>query len=106
MPEGKLLALGLEDPDDYIASLVMYINSEVDGAFVMSSGKNMGVFKAVGYSHEVAEFYRVDEYEGYLWLSHGRYPTNTPGWWGGAHPFNILGCSVIHNGELSSYGTN
>ena len=22
--------------------------------------------------------------------AHGRYPTNTPGWWGGAHPFALL----------------
>ena len=93
-------------PDDHILSIVMKVNSEVDGAFVMSSGRNLGVFKAVGYPSDVAEFYRIDEYEGYLWLGHGRYPTNTPGWWGGAHPFNILSCSVVHNGEISSYGTN
>jgi glutamate synthase domain-containing protein 1 len=37
---------------------------------------------------------------------HGRFPTNSPGWWGGAHPFNILDWTVVHNGELSSYGIN
>ena len=94
------------DPGDYMLSLVMKINSEIPGAYVMSSGKNMGVFKAVGYPSDIAEFYRIDEYEGYLWIGHGRYPTNTPGWWGGAHPFNILNTSVVHNGEISSYGTN
>ncbi|HID10490.1 MAG TPA: hypothetical protein EYP17_04210, partial [Candidatus Latescibacteria bacterium] len=51
-------------------------------------------------------FYGIKDYRGYMWLGHGRYPTNTPGWWGGAHPFNILGWSVVHNGEISSYGTN
>ncbi len=62
---------------------VMRINTEMDGAYVFSSGRNMGVFKAVGYPEDVAEFYRLDEYRGYGWTAHGRYPTNTPGWWGG-----------------------
>lgn len=93
-------------PDDRILELVMYINSEVEGAYVISSGKNMGVFKAVGYPWDVARLYEIDRYRAYMWLGHGRYPTNTPGWWGGAHPFNILGWSVVHNGEISSYGTN
>ena len=35
-----------------------------------------------------------------------RYPTNTPGWWGGAHPFAMLDYSVVHNGEISSYDAN
>ena len=73
------------------------------GAHVFSSGKNMGVFKAVGYPEDVGEFYRLEEYEGYAWTAHGRYLTNTPGWWGGAHPFALLDYSVVHNGEISSY---
>ncbi|MGM9626175.1 MAG: hypothetical protein ACI3XM_10775, partial [Eubacteriales bacterium] len=36
----------------------------------------------------------------------GRYPTNTPGWWGGAHPFALLDYSIVHNGEISSYDAN
>jgi predicted glutamine amidotransferase len=59
-----------------------------------------------GFWEEVADFYRIEEYQGYLWLGHNRYPTNTPGWWGGAHPFSLLGWSVVHNGEITSYGTN
>ena len=66
----------------------------------------MGVFKAVGYPEDVGEFYRIDEYRGYSWTAHGRYPTNTPGWWGGAHPFSLLDLSVVHNGEISSYDAN
>jgi glutamate synthase domain-containing protein 1 len=41
-----------------------------------------------------------------MWTAHNRFPTNTPGWWGGAHPFGLLDWSVVHNGEISSYGTN
>ena len=46
------------------------------------------------------------DYAGYCWTAHGRYPTNTPGWWGGAHPFALLDYSVVHNGEISSYDAN
>ena len=66
----------------------------------------MGTFKAVGYPEDVGRFYRLEEYEAYCWTAHGRYPTNTPGWWGGAHPFSLLEWSVVHNGEISSYDAN
>ena len=84
----------------------MHINTGMNGAYVFSSGKNMGTFKAVGYPEDVGDFYRLEEYEGYAWTAHGRYPTNTPGWWGGAHPFTLLDYSVVHNGEISSYDAN
>jgi glutamate synthase domain-containing protein 1 len=96
----------IENADDYIVKVVMHINENIPGAHVFSSGKNMGVFKAVGYPKAVADYFRIEDYSAYIWIAHGRYPTNTPGWWGGAHPFNILDWSVVHNGELSSYGTN
>lgn len=92
--------------DDYVVQCVMTVNSSFRGAYVVSSGKNMGAFKAVGYPEDVGEFYRLDEYEGYTWTAHGRFPTNTPGWWGGAHPFTLLDWSVVHNGEISSYDAN
>ena len=92
--------------EDYVTEKVMRINTETGKAFVFSSGKNMGVFKGVGFPEDIADFFRLEEYEGYLWTCHGRFPTNTPGWWGGAHPFNILDWTVVHNGELSSYGIN
>lgn len=92
--------------DDYVVKIVMEINSQIEGVFVASSGKNMGVFKGVGFPEDIGKFYRIDEYQGYTWTAHGRFPTNTSGWWGGAHPFNILNWSVVHNGELSSYGIN
>lgn len=95
-----------QSEDDYVVSRVMQINSKCKDAFVFSSGKNMGVFKGVGYPEEISAYFRLEEYEGYLWTAHGRFPTNTPGWWGGAHPFSILDWTVVHNGEISSYGIN
>lgn len=92
--------------DDCVIQAVMRINTETGKAFVFSSGKDMGVFKGVGYPEDIADYFCLDDYEGYLWSCHGRFPTNTPGWWGGAHPFNVLDWTVVHNGELSSYGIN
>ena len=94
------------DEKEFVARAVMKINTGLKGAYIFSSGKNMGAFKAVGYPEDVGLFYRLDEYEGYSWTAHGRYPTNTPGWWGGAHPFTLLDYSVVHNGEISSYDAN
>lgn len=94
------------DEDEYTARCMIRINNTIGGSFVFSCGKDMGVFKAVGYPEDVADFYRLEEYDGYAWTAHGRYPTNTPGWWGGAHPFALLDLSVVHNGEISSYDAN
>ena len=105
-PLKSMLANLQLDEKEFVARTVMKINTELKGAYVFSSGKNMGTFKAVGFPEDVGEFYRLDEYEGYCWTAHGRYPTNTPGWWGGAHPFTLLDYSVVHNGEISSYDAN
>lgn len=94
------------DEDEFVRREVMRINVDVNGAFVFSSGKNMGVFKGVGFPTDIAEFFRIDDYHAYCWIAHGRFPTNTPGWWGGAHPFSVLNWSIVHNGEISSYGIN
>ncbi|MDR1734237.1 MAG: hypothetical protein LBR73_05095 [Oscillospiraceae bacterium] len=97
------------DEREYVARFALRVNADEDelkGAHVISCGKNMGIFKANGFPEDVGEFYKLDEYKGYCWTAHGRYPTNTPGWWGGAHPFGLLDYSVVHNGEISSYDAN
>ncbi len=104
-PAGKLEESGMS-AEDYVLARVMRVNSEIPDAFVFSSGKNMGAFKAVGYAEDIADFFRLEEYEAYIWIAHGRFPTNTPGWWAGAHPFTLLDWAVVHNGEISSYGIN
>lgn len=106
VPLKSVLACRQMDEREFVARTVMKINAEMKGAYVFSSGKNMGAFKAVGYPEDVGVFYKLEEYDGYAWTAHGRYPTNTPGWWGGAHPFTLLDYSVVHNGEISSYDAN
>ncbi|MGN0795888.1 MAG: glutamine amidotransferase family protein [Christensenellales bacterium] len=106
MPNHNMLRDSHLDEKEYVARSVVYVNTSIKGAYVFSSGKNMGCFKAVGFPEDVGEYYRLDEYGGYSWTAHGRYPTNTPGWWGGAHPFSLLDYSIVHNGEISSYDAN
>ncbi len=105
-PFHSMLASFQLDEKEFVARTVMKINTEMPGAYVFSSGKNMGTFKAVGFPEDVGVFYKLEEYAGYAWTAHGRYPTNTPGWWGGAHPFTLLDYSIVHNGEISSYDAN
>lgn len=105
-PLKSMLASLQLDEKEFVAKTVMKINTDMTGAYVFSSGKNMGTFKAVGFPEDVGVFYRLEEYSGYSWTAHGRYPTNTPGWWGGAHPFTLLDYSIVHNGEISSYDAN
>ena len=106
LPRPNRLADAAVSAEDFVLRRVMRVNAEIDDAYVFSSGKNMGAFKAVGYAEDIADFFRLEEYEAHIWIAHGRFPTNTPGWWGGAHPFTLLDWAVVHNGEISSYGIN
>ena len=105
-PRPSVLARLQLDENELVVQTAMKINTQIKGAYIFSCGKNMGAFKAVGYPEDVGEYYKLDEYEAYSWTAHGRYPTNTPGWWGGAHPFALLDYSIVHNGEISSYDAN
>ncbi|MBL7201930.1 MAG: glutamine amidotransferase family protein [Anaerolineae bacterium] len=95
-----------QDESEYVVSKVMAVNTAGLGAYIYGSGKDVGVFKGVGHPEQIAEFFGIPEYDAYIWTAHNRFPTNTPGWWGGAHPFALLDWTVVHNGEVSSYGTN
>jgi glutamate synthase domain-containing protein 1 len=102
---GHLDASGVDEAE-YTVDKVMQVNTAGQGAYIYSSGKNVGNFKGVGHPAQIAEFFGVEEHQAYIWTAHTRFPTNTPGWWGGAHPFSLLDWSIVHNGEISSYGAN
>lgn len=107
LKEERLNIEGVEiSQEEFLVDFVMRINKDLRGAYIISSGKNMGIFKGVGFPEDIGEFFMIEKYKGYQWTSHGRFPTNSVGWWGGAHPFGLLDWSVVHNGEISSYGTN
>lgn len=104
-PKKEMMHSG-EGDDDLVVRAVMSINDNVSGVYVISSGKDMGAFKGVGEPADIADFFMIEDYRAYIWMGHTRFPTNTPGWWGGAHPFTILDWAIVHNGEITSYGTN
>ncbi len=74
---------------------------------VLQSSRFLEVWKSIGRPHEVAESYNLWSKVSPAWIGHTRYPTNSPGFrpWL-AHPFSCGETVIIHNGDLSSYGSN
>lgn len=73
-------------------------------AFVLCHGKNMLIFKIVGYAKEVLQYYKLENLEAHVWIAHIRYPTKGVVWHpGGAHPFIGLNEALVHNGDFSNY---
>jgi len=73
-------------------------------ALVLSHGKDMMVFKIVGYAEQVLKYYRLDDIEAHVWVGHQRYPTKGKVWHpGGSHPFVGLNDALVHNGDFANY---
>jgi len=49
-------------------------------AFVLSHGKNLFVFKIVGYAEEAIRYYGLEDVKAHLWIGHQRYPTKGRVW--------------------------
>lgn len=49
------------DEKAFTPRCVVRINAQPDGAYIFSSGKNRGIFKAVGCPETVGTFYRMEE---------------------------------------------
>lgn len=100
--------------DEILFNAAMEINArlEADGVFrarVYSSAKHHVTFKGVGYPSDVAEEYGMLDpaLSARMWIAHTRQPTNSPGaypiW---SHPFSLMEWSIVHNGDVSSFGGN
>jgi glutamate synthase domain-containing protein 1/glutamate synthase domain-containing protein 3 len=73
-------------------------------AFVSSHGKNIVVFKIVGYAEQVLRYYQLEDVEAHVWIGHQRYPTKGKIWHpGGSHPFIGLHDALVHNGDFANY---
>jgi len=73
-------------------------------AFVLSHGRNMFVFKIVGFAEQALRFYRLEDVRAHVWIGHQRYPTKGRVWHpGGAHPFIGLDEALVHNGDFANY---
>ncbi|KSW11558.1 hypothetical protein CF15_01605 [Pyrodictium occultum] len=77
------------------------------GLWVLQASRYLEVWKSIGWPGEVASAYRLGGREARAWIGHTRYPTNSPGFqpWL-AHPFSMGETVIVHNGDLSSYGSN
>ena len=73
-------------------------------AFVLSHGRNLVVFKIVGYAEQNVQYYRLEDLRAHVWIAHQRYPTKGRVWHpGGAHPFVGLNEALVHNGDFANY---
>ena len=73
-------------------------------AFVLSHGRNLLVFKLVGYAEQNVEYYQLQDFKAHVWIAHQRYPTKGRVWHpGGAHPFVGLNEALVHNGDFANY---
>ena len=73
-------------------------------AFVLSHGRNMCIFKIVGYAERIVKYYQLDNFLAHVWIAHQRYPTKGRVWHpGGAHPFIGLNAALVHNGDFANY---
>ncbi len=83
-----------------------YSSTGENRAFVLSHGKNMMVFKMVGYGDDVVRYYRLEDMQAHVWIGHHRYPTKGRVWHpGGAHPFVGLHEALVHNGDFANYAS-
>ncbi|MFQ5460898.1 MAG: glutamate synthase, partial [Anaerolineae bacterium] len=75
-------------------------------AFVLSHGRNLMVWKMVGYADDVLRHYRLEDFRARVWIGHHRYPTKGTVWHpGGAHPFVGLHEALVHNGDFANYAS-
>jgi len=73
-------------------------------AFVLSHGRNMCIFKIVGYAEQVVQYYQLENFKAYVWIAHQRYPTKGKVWHpAGAHPFAGMYEALVHNGDFANY---
>ncbi len=73
-------------------------------AFVLSHGRDMLVFKLVGYAEQNIEYYQLRDFKAHAWIAHQRYPTKGRVWHpGGTHPFVGLNEALVHNGDFANY---
>ena len=55
-PLPQKLARSHLDEREYVARCVNRVNAQISGAYVFSCGKNMGIFKGVGYPEDIGRF--------------------------------------------------
>ena len=73
-------------------------------AFVLSHGRDLMIFKLVGFAEQNVQYYQLEDIKAHVWIAHQRYPTKGRVWHpGGAHPFIGLNEALVHNGDFANY---
>ncbi|ACB39767.1 glutamate synthase [Pyrobaculum neutrophilum] len=86
--------------------VVKYGDVAADGVVYMRS-RWLDVYKVIGWPEALDELYGVGGKSSPIWIGHTRYPTNSPGGFPYySHPFSVGDVAIVHNGDLSSYGSN
>ncbi len=104
----KLTPRDLEDEfvwrNSYQLNDAFYASLGEKRAFVLSHGKNLLVFKLVGYAEQNVQYYQLQDFKAHVWIAHQRYPTKGRVWHpGGAHPFIGMNEALVHNGDFANY---
>jgi glutamate synthase domain-containing protein 3 len=90
--------------NSYQLNDVFYASLGEKRAFVLSHGKNLLVYKLVGYAEQNVQYYRLSDFKAHVWIAHQRYPTKGRVWHpGGAHPFVGVNEALVHNGDFANY---
>ncbi len=96
--------------DEFVSQNSVRINTEFYAslgdkkAFVLSHGRNMMIFKIVGYAEEAVSYYKLEDLKAHAWIAHQRYPTKGRVWHpAGAHPFIGMDEALVHNGDFANY---
>ncbi|MBN2402233.1 MAG: glutamate synthase [Spirochaetes bacterium] len=109
--ERRLEMLGMDRTEEefiyqnsYKLNYAMYSAITDKKAFILSHGRNMMILKIVGYAEQVAQYYKLENFDAHIWIAHQRYPTKGRMWHpGGAHPFIGLDEALVHNGDFANY---
>ena len=109
--EHGLSALSPRDLEDefvwqnsYRLNEAFYASLGEKRAFVLSHGRDLLVFKIVGYAEQNVEYYKLQNFQAHVWIAHQRYPTKGRVWHpGGAHPFIGMNEALVHNGDFANY---
>ena len=109
--EHQLSALSPRDLEDefvwqnsYRLNETFYASLGEKRAFVLSHGRDLLVFKMVGYAEQNVEYYKLQNFQAHIWIAHQRYPTKGRVWHpGGAHPFVGMNEALVHNGDFANY---
>ena len=104
----KLAPRDLEDEfvwrNSYRLNDTFYASLGEKRAFVLSHGRDILVFKLVGYAEQNVQYYQLEDFRAHIWIAHQRYPTKGRVWHpGGAHPFVGLNEALVHNGDFANY---